>query len=109
MSTYYATKSYVTTYSLGLSEELRRNKSDKHISILCPGPVNTNFNNRAWVKFTINSLEAKHVAKYAIKKMLQKKIIIIPGIKTRIGLFISKFIPVRILLRITYNFQIKKK
>lgn len=109
MSAYYATKSYVTTYSLGLYEELRRNKSDKHISILCPGPVNTNFNNRAGVKFTINSLDAKYVAKYAIKKMFQKKLIIIPSHTTKLGIFFSKFIPTKILLKITYNFQTKKK
>ena len=109
MSAYYATKSYVTTYSLGLYEELRRNKSDKHISILCPGPVNTNFNNRAGVKFTINSLDAKYVAKYAIKKMFQKKLIIIPSPTTKLGIFFSKFIPTKILLKITYNFQTKKK
>lgn len=109
MSTYYATKSYVTTYSLGLYEELRRNKSNKHISILCPGPVNTNFNNRAGVKFTINSQDAKYVAKYAIKKMFQKKLIIIPSITTKLGIFFSKFIPTKILLKITYNFQTKKK
>lgn len=109
MSTYYATKSYVTTYSLGLYEELRRNKSDKHISILCPGPVNTNFNNRAGVKFTINSLDAKYVAKYAIKKMFQKKLIIIPNFTTKLGIFFSRFIPTKLLLKITYNFQTKKK
>lgn len=109
MSTYYATKSYVTTYSLGLYEELRRNKSDKHISILCPGPVNTNFNNRAGVKFNINALDPKYVARYAIKKMFQKKLLIIPSFTTKIGLFFSKFIPTKLLLKITYNFQTKKK
>lgn len=109
MSTYYATKSYVCTYSLGLYEELRHNKSDKYISILCPGPVNTNFNNRAGVNFTLNSLDPKYVAKYAIKKMFQKKLIIIPGTTTKLGIFFSRFIPTKILLKITYNFQQKKK
>lgn len=109
MSTYYATKSYVTTYSLGLYEELRRNKSDKHISILCPGPVNTNFNNRAGVNFNLNSLEPKEVAIYAIKKMFKKKLIIIPGIKQKIGIFLTRFISTKTLLKITYNFQKKKK
>jgi len=109
MSTYYATKSYVCSYSLGLYEELRRNKSDKHISILCPGPVNTNFNNRAGVKFTLNSLDPKYVAKYSIKKMFQHKLIIIPGTTTKLGIFLTRFIPTKLLLKITYNFQIKKK
>ena len=50
MSGYYATKSYVCSYSFALYEELRRNKSDKKISVLCPGPVDTGFNKRANVK-----------------------------------------------------------
>ena len=72
MSSYYATKSYVCSYSMALYEELRRKKIDKHISILCPGPVNTNFNKRANVKFNLNSLDAKYVARYAIDKMFKK-------------------------------------
>ena len=74
MSTYYATKSYVCNYSFALYEELRRNKSDKVISVLCPGPVDTNFNNRANVSFSIKSLTAKYVARYAIDKMFKKKL-----------------------------------
>lgn len=109
MSTYYATKSYVTSYSLALYEELKRNKSDKHISILCPGPVNTNFNNRAGVNFNIKGLNAETVAKYAINKMFKKKLIIIPGFFTKIGIFMTRFIPTKLLLKITYNFQKKKK
>jgi len=109
MSTYYATKSYVTSYSLALYEELRRNKSNKHISILCPGPVDTNFNNRAGVKFNLNSLDPKYVAKYAINKMLKHKLLIIPGLTVKFGTFISKFVPTKLILRITYNFQVRKK
>ncbi len=109
MSTYYATKSYVTSYSLALYEELRRNKSDKHISILCPGPVNTNFNNRAGVNFSLNSLNAKDVAVYAVKKMFKHKLIIIPGTIMKLGVFTSRFAPTKLLLKITYNFQKKKK
>ena len=47
LSSYYATKSYVYRLSLAINEELRRRKSKVSISVLCPGPVDTNFNNRA--------------------------------------------------------------
>ena len=56
MSTYYATKSYVVSFSLAIYEELRRKNSNVKISVLCPGPVDTNFNNVAGVKFNIKSL-----------------------------------------------------
>ena len=108
MSTYYATKSYVCNYSFALYEELRRNKSNKVISVLCPGPVDTNFNNRANVKFSVKSLDAKYVARYAIDKMFKKKLIIVPGLGVRMGLFFMKFIPTKLLLKITYSFQKKK-
>jgi short-subunit dehydrogenase len=44
MATYYATKAYVVRLSEGIREELKKEKSNVKISILCPGPVDTNFN-----------------------------------------------------------------
>lgn len=109
MSGYYATKSYVCSYSFALYEELRRRGVDKHISVLCPGPVNTNFNKVANVKFNIKSLEAPEVAKYAIDKMFKNKLLIIPGTTVRLGVFFSKFLPLKTLLKITYKIQDKKR
>ena len=109
MATYYATKSYVCSYSLGLYEELRKNNSNKVISILCPGPVDTNFNDRANVKFNVKSMDARYVARYAINKMFKKKLIIVPGLSVRIGLLFMRFVPTKMLLKMTYNFQEKKK
>lgn len=109
MATYYATKSYVCSYSLGLYEELRKNNSNKVISILCPGPVDTNFNDRANVKFNVKSMDARYVARYAINKMFKKKLIIIPGLSVRMGLFFMRFVPTKMLLKMTYSFQEKKK
>ena len=109
MSTYYATKSYVCSYSFALYEELRRNNSNKVISVLCPGPVDTNFNNRADVTFNLKSLSAEYVAKYAIDKMFKKKLIIIPGTSVKLGMFFMKFLPTKTLLRITYKMQERKK
>ncbi len=108
MSTYYASKSYVVDYSRALYEELRRNKANKSISILCPGPVDTNFNNVANVSFSMKGLDSKYVAKYAIDMMFKKKLIIIPGLSTKIGLWFMNIIPSKLLLKITYNFQKKK-
>ena len=108
MSTYYATKSYVCSYSFALYEELRRNNSDKKISVLCPGPVDTEFNKRANVKFNLKSLSAEYVARYAIRKMFKNKLIIIPGFKVKVGIFFSRVIPTKMLLKISYNIQKKK-
>ena len=110
MSTYYATKGYVVDFTLATYEELRRNKSKVGISVLCPGPVKTNFNNVAGVKFNLSSLDAKYVARYAIDEALKKrKLVIIPGFKVRMGLFFSRFLSVKRLLKTTYNIQRRKK
>lgn len=108
MSTYYATKSYVVSFTNAIYEELRRNKSKVHVSCLCPGPVKTNFNNVAGVKFTVKSLDARYVARYAIDCMFSNKLTIVPGNTTKIGLFFSRFLSTKTLLKITYKFQKKK-
>ena len=109
MSTYYATKSYVCNYSFALYEEARRRGDKVSISVLCPGPVDTNFNNRANVKFNLKSLDAKYVARYAINKMFKHKLVIIPGTSVKVGMFLMKFLPIKTLLKITYKMQEKKK
>lgn len=109
MSTYYATKGYVVDFTLATYEELRRKKSNVKIGVLCPGPVDTNFNNVAGVNFSLSSLSAEKVAKYAIDQFLNKnKLVIVPGFKVRMGVFFSKFLPRKRLLKTTYNIQRKK-
>jgi short-subunit dehydrogenase len=108
MSTYYATKAYVLRLTEAIYEELRRDKSNIVISCLCPGPVKTNFNKVANVKFELKSLTSEYVSKYAINKMFKKKLIIIPGFYMKIVYIFSRFIPTKLLLKITYNIQKKK-
>ena len=109
MATYYASKNYVVRLSEAIREELNKAKSNVKISILCPGPVKTNFNNVADVKFSIKALSSEYVAKYGIDKTLKGKLIIIPGLTVKLGIFFSRFIPTRLLLKISYNIQKKKK
>ncbi len=108
MSTYYATKSYVYQLSEAIYYEQKKKKSNVHISVLCPGPVDTNFNNIAGVKFGVKPLKSSFVAKYAIDKMFSKKLLIIPGFKMKCAKFFSRFLSDKFLLRITYRIQKKK-
>ena len=109
MSTYYASKAYVLNLSQAIYEELKKEKSNVSISVLCPGPVDTEFNKVAGVSFAIKPKTSKEVAQYAIKKMLQNKLIIVPGTSVKLGIFATRFIPRKLLLKIAYNFQSKKK
>lgn len=108
LDTYYATKNYCLKLTEGIYEELRRNKSNVHISALCPGPVDTNFNRVAKGKFTIKGANKDFVAKYGIDKMFKGKLIIIPTFKMKLTIFATRFVPTKLLLRITYNIQKRK-
>lgn len=109
MSTYYATKSYIVKLSLAIYEELRRAKSNVGISVLCPGPVSTKFNERAGVQFSIKPMLSKDVARIAVEKLFQKQLLIIPGLSMKLLYVASKILPVKWQLRISYNVQHKKK
>lgn len=108
MSTYYATKSYVYQLTAAIYYEQKKKKSNVHVSVLCPGPVETNFNNVAGVKFGVKPLKSSYVAKYAIDKLFEEKMLIIPGFKMKCAKFFGRFIPSKILLRIAYRIQTKK-
>ena len=108
MATYYSTKCYVYHLTLAIYEELKQMNSNVHISCLCPGPVNTNFNNVANCEFKIKALTSEYVAKYSISKMLKNKLIIIPGFKIKLLYIFGRFVPMKLKLKITYNIQYRK-
>lgn len=109
MATYYASKAYVVRLSEAIREELNKQNSKVKISLLCPGPVKTNFNNVANVKFEIKSLTSEHVAKYAVDKMLKNKFYIVPGFIIKLAKFFSKITPNVILAKCSYHMQKKKR
>ena len=109
MATYYSTKAYVVRLSQAIKVELKKKKSKVQISILCPGPVNTNFNNVANVRFSLKGLSSEVVAKYAIDKTLKGKHIIIPGFTIKCLRFFSKISPDSIIANSCYKSQKRKK
>lgn len=108
MATYYSTKAYVVRLSEAIREELRREKSNVQISILCPGPVNTNFNKVADVQFALKGLSSEYVAKYTIDKLFKGKFYIVPGWKIKLARFGSKIAPNNLVAKICYNMQKRK-
>lgn len=108
MATYYATKNYVVRLSEALREELRREKSNVKICMLCPGPVDTNFNRVADVEFALKGLSSEYVAKYAIENMLKGKFYIVPGWKIKLARIGAKIVPTNIVAKISYNMQKRK-
>ncbi len=107
MATYYATKSYIVSLSLAISEELKRDKSNVKISIFCPGPVKTNFDKVANVKFNMMSIDSQYAAKYAINNMFLDKLIIIP-LNMKLNHMLAKFGPTKLILFVNSLVQERK-
>ena len=108
MATYYATKSYVYSLTMAIYEELRREKSNVKISVLCPGPTDTGFNARAHVKFSVKPMTSDYVTSYALKKLKRNKLLIVPNIKMKLCVFGVRFMPRKLLLKMTYKIQERK-
>ena len=108
MATYYATKAYVVRLSEAIREELKKEKSKVQISILCPGPVHTNFSKVANVKFQIREANSMQVAKYAIQKLEKGKFYIVPGIDIKLAKIGIKLAPTTLVSKVTYHIQKRK-
>lgn len=108
MDTYYATKSYVVRLSEGIREELKKEKSKVQISILCPGPVKTNFSKVANVKFHLREADSRKVAEYAIKKLERGRFYIVPGFDVKLARLGAKLVPSPWISKITYLVQKRK-
>lgn len=109
LSSYYASKAYVLRLTQAVSEELRREGSAVRVSALCPGPVNTEFNDVAQVHFGVKGLESPAVAEYALNRMFAGKLVIVPGAMMKAMHFFSRFAPEKLLLSAAYRMQKKKE
>lgn len=108
MATYYSTKAYIVRLSEAIRTELKKQKSKVKISILCPGPVNTNFNKVADVEFAIKGLSSEYVAKYTVKKFLKGKFYIIPGLSIKFAKIGAKIAPTNLVSKVSYKMQRRK-
>lgn len=108
MSTYYATKSYVASLTAAIHQELKELHSSVHISMLCPGPVDTNFNDTANVAFALPGISASDCVSYCLKEMSKGTLTIVPSLTMKLAVFGSRFVPNGILLTILSRQQKKK-
>lgn len=108
MATYYATKAYVTSITQAVARELKEAGSNVYVGCLCPGPVDTEFNQVANVEFALRGITAEYCAEYGLKKMFKKKTVIIPTLQMKFLIAISRFSPRRWCVAITAKQQKKK-
>ena len=108
MATYYATKAYVTSLTRAVAEELREAGSGVYVGCLCPGPVNTEFNDVANVEFALKGISAEFCVNWALKQMKKRKVVIVPSFPMRVAMTVGRFLPVSVYIRIAAHQQKKK-
>ncbi len=109
MAMYYATKSFVVSLTSALAEEQRAMRSGVRIAALCPGPVDTEFNDVANVKFALKGITAAYCAKYAAYSLEKGEVIIVPEDKMKAAVFASRLVPRSLAVRVTAHQQRKKQ
>lgn len=107
-ASYYASKAYVLRLTEALREEIRRAGRSVYIGALCPGPVNTRFNDVAGVAKSLPGLRADDVADYAVRKMYARRAVIVPGFTMKLVRFFSKFVPDSVAARLAWYSQRRK-
>ena len=94
MAVYYASKSYVLSFSEALHDELK--KHNIVVTALCPGPTKTGFQKRAnteQIKMFKTMMDPRTVAKLGYEGMKNKKSLVIPGLKNKTLSFFAKIAP----------------
>ena len=102
MSTYYASKAYVKSFSESLAEELAG--SDVSVTCLCPGPTHSGFARHAGAEssllFSGSLATPGEVAEQGYKAMLAGKRVVVVGWKNKFNVFLTKFLPRSVQARI---------
>lgn len=108
MAAYYASKAYVVSLTQGIAEELRARGSRVGISVLCPGPVETEFNDVAECSFSVKGISAQFCAEEALKGLFARETVIIPDRGMKLAVAGAKLAPKKVVLRIARTVQSKK-
>ena len=115
MSTYYASKAFVQSFTEAVREEVRNDVRGKNIRIsaLCPGPTDTGFEKSSNLEESslferLKVMTAKKVAEIGYKEFQKGKAVIIPGIFNRIAVFGIRFLSRKFVVKMARKLQEKK-
>lgn len=110
MAVYYASKAYV----LSLSESMAAELSQQNISVtcLCPGPTTSEFQSVAKMDFSSLSksvlMDATTVARAGYRGCMRGETLVIPGASNKIGAFVPRLLPRKMLARLIRWVQERK-
>ncbi|MBR0906003.1 SDR family oxidoreductase [Bradyrhizobium liaoningense] len=107
MAVYYASKAYVISFTEALRAELA--SRGVRVTVLCPGPVPTEFQARAGVGSQHDTaalnVSAAEVAREAYRGLMANKRAVLPGLGIKIVPFALRFFPRGFILAATSRFQ----
>ena len=108
MAVYYASKAFVLSFTEALSVELKG--SGVTVTALCPGPTKTGFERNANLLKSglfknLKNAEAKEVAKYGYQKMMENRVIAVPGVLNKGIVTLSRFSPKAVVRNVVYHIQ----
>ena len=108
MSVYYATKSYVVSFSEAIHNESR--DYGVTVTCLCPGPTETEFQQRAGASGTNlfksrRPMDANTVARIGLRAMKAGKPLVIAGGLNAAMAFLTRFAPIQFTAAMARRFQ----
>jgi len=102
MAVYYATKAYVVSFSEALHQELKARGI--RVTVLCPGPVPTEFQSRAGITQSVFpsllTRTAERVAHEGYRGLKEGRLVVVPGTANRIVTLVAPLVPRKILLKL---------
>jgi uncharacterized protein len=121
MAVYYASKAYVLSFSEALHHELARR--GVRVSVLCPGPVPTEFQARAGiprVPFPRTGLPrvvgsnaltctAEEVAEAGYEGLMRGRRVVVPGVANKAVTIITRLLPRRFVLEAVAHSQLVRR
>jgi short-subunit dehydrogenase len=112
MAVYYATKAFVLSFSEALHSELAAR--GVRVTVLCPGPVPTEFAARAGLKQGgrppgMLSQSAERVAEAGFRGLMRGKRTVVPGIGNKLVTLFIRVVPRRVLLRMVNSRQQRRR
>jgi short-subunit dehydrogenase len=103
MAVYYATKAYVLSFSEALHHELA--PRGVRVTVLCPGPVPTEFQARAGMSgdafSPLLTRPAARVAADGYRGLKEGRRVVVPGFANKVVTTLVRFVPHSILLKAT--------
>ena len=109
MAVYFATKSYVLSFSEAINNEVRENGVT--VTALCPGSTESGFHAAAAEGRHIKERKlpsAREVAEFGYKSMMKGKAVAIPGIMNSIMATSVRFIPRSLVVKASRKIQENK-